>query len=79
MSSDAGLVTVSPQVRAAHFAVATSHTLWYQVGVFLLAFLLMLALPARRRHNTGPDFVRDDEREPRRQAISARARGIGQA
>ena len=79
LGSQTGLVTVSPQVRAAHFAVATSHTLWYQVGVFLLAFLLMLALPARRRHNTGPDFVRDDEREPRRQAIGARARGIGQA
>ena len=33
------------------FASATEHALWFQVGVFGLAFLLMLALPARRRHN----------------------------
>jgi MFS family permease len=36
-----------PQV----FAAATEHALWFQVGVFGLAFLLMLALPARRGHN----------------------------
>ena len=33
------------------FATAVEHALWFQVGVFGLAFLLMLALPARRRHN----------------------------
>jgi hypothetical protein len=33
-----------PQV----FAAAVEHALWFQVGVFGLAFLLMLALPARR-------------------------------
>jgi hypothetical protein len=33
------------------FAAATEHALWFQVGVFGLAFLLMLALPARRGHN----------------------------
>jgi hypothetical protein len=30
---------------------------WYQVGVFVLAFLLMLALPARRGHSGGPASV----------------------
>ena len=34
------------------FATAVEHALWFQVGVFGLAFLLMLALPARRGHNT---------------------------
>jgi MFS family permease len=33
------------------FAAATEHALWFQVGVFGLAFLLMLALPARGGHN----------------------------
>jgi hypothetical protein len=32
-------------------AAAAEHALWFQVGVFGLAFLLMLALPARRGHN----------------------------
>ena len=36
MSSDAGIL---------------SPPLWFQVGVFGLAFLLTLALPARRGHN----------------------------
>jgi len=39
------------------FAGAVEHALWFQVGVFGLAFLLMLALPARRRHNTGAASV----------------------
>jgi MFS family permease len=39
------------------FAKAVEHALWFQVGVFGLAFLLMLALPARRGHNTGPVSV----------------------
>jgi len=42
-----------PQV----FAAAVEHALWFQVGVFGLAFLLMLALPARRRHNPRPESV----------------------
>ena len=29
-------------------AAAVEHALWFQVGVFGLAFLLMLARPARR-------------------------------
>jgi hypothetical protein len=37
-----------PQV----FAAAVEHALWFQVGVFGLAFLLMFALPARRGHKT---------------------------
>jgi hypothetical protein len=32
-------------VRTA-FAASLQRTLWFQVGVFLLSFLLMLALPA---------------------------------
>ena len=32
-------------------AGAVEHALWFQVIVFGLAFLLMLALPARRGHN----------------------------
>jgi len=39
------------------FAAAVTHALWFQVGVFGLAFLLMLALPARRRHAAGPVTV----------------------
>jgi EmrB/QacA subfamily drug resistance transporter len=35
------------------FVAAVTHALWYQVGVFVLAFLLMLALPARRGHSAG--------------------------
>jgi EmrB/QacA subfamily drug resistance transporter len=41
----------------AGFAATVSHALWYQVGAFVLAFLLMLALPARRGHSTGPSSV----------------------
>jgi hypothetical protein len=32
-------------------AAAVEHALWFQVGVFGLAFLLRLARPARRGHN----------------------------
>jgi predicted MFS family arabinose efflux permease len=39
------------------FAAAVEHALWFQVGVFGLAFLLMLALPARRGHNRGTASV----------------------
>jgi hypothetical protein len=39
------------------FATAVEHALWFQVGVFGLAFLLMLALPARARHNSGTASV----------------------
>jgi hypothetical protein len=43
------------------FATAVTHALWYQVGVFVLAFLLMLALPARRGHNAGAATVTEYE------------------
>jgi len=33
------------------------HALWFQVGVLGLAFLLMLALPARRGHNPATPSV----------------------
>jgi hypothetical protein len=39
------------------FATAVTRTLWFQVGVFVLAFLLMLALSARRRHTARPASV----------------------
>ncbi len=39
------------------FAAAVTHALWFQVGAFVLAFLLMLALPARRGHNADPSSV----------------------
>ncbi len=34
------------------FAAAVEHALMHQVGVFVLAFLLMFGRPARRRHHT---------------------------
>jgi MFS family permease len=43
------------------FATAVEHALWFQVGVFGLAFLLMLALPARRGHNAGTVTVSEYE------------------
>jgi hypothetical protein len=40
------------------FAASVQRTLWFQVGAFLLAFLLMLGLPARKPqakiHNATP-------------------------
>jgi hypothetical protein len=36
---------------------AVGHALWFQVGVFGLAFPLMLALPARRGHNPATPSV----------------------
>ena len=39
------------------FGAAVTYALWYQVGAFVLAFLLMLALPARRGHSAGADAV----------------------
>jgi MFS family permease len=39
------------------FVTAVQHALWFQVGVFGLAFLLMLALPARRGHNPAAETV----------------------
>ena len=42
-------LAVGASARA--FAAAVEHALWFQVGVFGLAFLLVLALPARHRHN----------------------------
>lgn len=46
------LVTAGASAVRRDFAAALQRTLWFQVGVFLLSFLLMLALPAgagRRR------------------------------
>jgi hypothetical protein len=45
------------------FAGAVEHALWFQVGVFGLAFLLMLALPARRRHNRTAATVKEYGRQ----------------
>lgn len=50
-----GQLIIRPGASAPRvFAAAVEHALWFQVGVFGLAFLLMLALPARRGHSTGP-------------------------
>jgi MFS family permease len=49
------------------FAGAVTHALWYQVGAFALAFLLMLALPGRRSHTDGASAVKE---------MTGRARGI---
>jgi MFS family permease len=68
-------IAIGASARA--FAAAIEHALWFQVGVFGLAFLLMLALPARRgparrgparrRHNPRPEPV-----DPaRRQSVQA--------
>src|SRR5580693_276489 len=48
-------LAVGASARA--FAAAVEHALWFQVGVFGLAFLLMLALPARRGHNPATPSV----------------------
>ena len=45
------------QLRSWGVAAAVTHALRYQVGVFVLAFLLMLALSARRGHNAGAALV----------------------
>ncbi len=44
-------LAIGPGTGARVFAAAVEHALWFQVGVFGLAFLLMLALPAQRGHN----------------------------
>ena len=44
-------------------AGAVEHALWFQVGVFGLAFLLMLARPARRRHNPEAAIVTEYGRQ----------------
>jgi EmrB/QacA subfamily drug resistance transporter len=41
------------------FTSATERTLWYQVGVFGLAFGLMTALPTRRGHRAAPVLVQE--------------------
>jgi len=50
MSSDA-------EILAPGGRLAVTRALWYQVGVFVLGFLLMLALPARRGHSGGAAVV----------------------
>ncbi len=44
----------SVSARQHDFVAAVAHTLWYQVGVFVLAALLMLALPDRRHSQPSP-------------------------
>jgi hypothetical protein len=39
------------------FTTAVNRALWFRVGVFGLAFPLMLALASRRGHNAGPVTV----------------------
>ena len=41
---------------------AVEHALWFQVGVFLF----MLALPARRGHNTRPSSVKESGKQSKR-------------
>jgi hypothetical protein len=51
MSSDAEILP------SRVFAAAVERALWFQVGVFGPAFLLMLALPTRRGHNPPTESV----------------------
>jgi hypothetical protein len=58
MSSDAEILPPPAGGRANLLDVAAvQHALWFQVGVFGLAFLLMLAWPARRGHNPATPSV----------------------
>jgi hypothetical protein len=43
------------------FAASLQRTLWFQVGVFLLSFLLMLALPAGAGRRRADEVVRGGE------------------
>jgi hypothetical protein len=52
MSSDAKILPSQAGPKA-----AVERALWFQVGVFGLAFLLMLALPTRRGHNPPTESV----------------------
>jgi hypothetical protein len=46
------------------FAASVQRTLWFQVGVFLLAFLLMLALPAGAGRREAQSSAADPELGP---------------
>jgi hypothetical protein len=52
MSSDAGILpSLAGTTDVREQDAGSASGVWFQVGVFGLAFLLMLALPARRGHN----------------------------
>jgi hypothetical protein len=56
-AADHAIAAGAAQAVKRDFTAALQRTLWYQVGAFLLAFLLMLALPrraARSVHDTEP-------------------------
>lgn len=57
-----GLAAASSVAVKRDFAATVEHTLWYQVGVFVLAFLLMLGLPRRRRRTAGAGIIADGGR-----------------
>ncbi len=53
----AALIGIGPGRSAPGvFAAAVTHALWLQVGAFVLAFLLMLALPGRTRSQPDGEF-----------------------
>jgi|HubBroStandDraft_6_1064221.scaffolds.fasta_scaffold58099_2 hypothetical protein len=56
-AADHAITAGAARAMKRDFTAALQRTLWYQVGTFLLAFLLMLALPrraARSVHDTEP-------------------------
>lgn len=52
-----GLAVASTTAVKRDFASTVERTLWYHVGVFGLAFLLMLGLPARRRRSAETEMA----------------------
>ena len=64
-AADHAIAAGAAQAVKRDFTAALQRTLWYQVGAFLLAFLLMLALPRRAAgslHDTEP--VHDNQALP---------------
>ena len=66
-AADRAIATAGGHAVRNDFASALERTLWFQVGVFLLSFLLMVALPRRsgRRsahaaESAGPELEADD-------------------
>jgi len=55
------------------FAAAVQRTLWFQVGVFVLSFLLMLALPASRRRKRTATLGPAEPAEPVAEAVPVRS------
>jgi EmrB/QacA subfamily drug resistance transporter len=67
---DRVLATAGAAASRRDFAATLERTLWFQVGVFVLSFLLMLALPRHSRRRTtaadpsvGADLVSTTERK----------------